>query len=146
MISALNGDGVADLKALSRRARPAGPWHYPADEITDTPLRMLAAEITREKIYDRLHDELPYAGHGRDDDVEGAARTARCASSRRSSSSATARRRIVLGKGGQTIKQISMEARHELAEILEQPGAPVPVRQGARGLGGRSRALPRDGP
>ena len=72
MISALDGDGVADLKALPRRSVPAGPWHYPADEVTDAPLRLLAAEITREKIFDRLHDELPYQVDGRDHRLEGA--------------------------------------------------------------------------
>ena len=99
---------------------PPGPWHYPEDEISDAPLRLLAAEITREKIYERLHDELPYADDGRDHLLAGAAEGA-CASSRPSSSSATARRRIVLGKGGRMIKQLSMEARKELAEILEKP-------------------------
>ena len=51
---------IADLKAHLARSVAPGPWHYPADEISDAPLRVLAAEITREKIYDRLHDELPY--------------------------------------------------------------------------------------
>ena len=55
-----DGDGVADLKAHLAARVPPGPWHYPADEISDAPLRVLAAEITREKIFDRLHDELPY--------------------------------------------------------------------------------------
>src|SRR5262249_54851641 len=60
MIAALTGDGVQDLKAHLAKAVPSGPWHYPPDEVSDAPLRVLAAEITREKIYDRLHDELPY--------------------------------------------------------------------------------------
>src|SRR4051812_27975152 len=60
MVSALTGDGVADLKRwLAEHAQP-GPWHYPEDQITDAPLRQLAAEITREKLYLRLHQELPY--------------------------------------------------------------------------------------
>jgi len=60
MISALSGDGVADFKRWLAREVPAGPWHYPEDQITDAPLRQLAAEITREKLYLRLHQELPY--------------------------------------------------------------------------------------
>ncbi len=61
MISALTGDGVADLKDYLAAHVPPGPWHYPAEDLSDAPLRMLAAEITREKIFHRLHDELPYA-------------------------------------------------------------------------------------
>ncbi|MEA2938668.1 MAG: GTPase, partial [Alphaproteobacteria bacterium] len=60
MISALTGDGVADLRAWLAAHVPAGPWHYPEDQITDAPMRQLAAEITREKLYLRLHQELPY--------------------------------------------------------------------------------------
>src|SRR6185312_4324895 len=60
MISALTGDGVADFKAWLVDHVPPGPWHYPEDEITDAPLRQLAAEVTREKLYLRLHQELPY--------------------------------------------------------------------------------------
>jgi GTP-binding protein Era len=60
MISALSGDGVADLKSWLAAQAPPGPWHYPEDQITDAPLRQLAAEITREKLYLRLHQELPY--------------------------------------------------------------------------------------
>ena len=60
MISALSGDGVADLRSWLAVHVPPGPWHYPADDISDAPLRSLAAEITREKLYLRLHEELPY--------------------------------------------------------------------------------------
>ena len=60
MVSALQGNGVADLKRYFARQVKPGPWHFPEDEISDAPLRLLAAEITREKIYARLHDELPY--------------------------------------------------------------------------------------
>ena len=66
MISALTGDGVADLKSLSREAVPPGPWLYPEDQLTDVSLRQAAAEITREKLFMRLHDELPYSLDGRD--------------------------------------------------------------------------------
>jgi GTP-binding protein Era len=60
MISALNGDGVQDLKTYLAQAVPPGPWLYPEDQLTDAPLRQAAAEITREKLFLRLHDELPY--------------------------------------------------------------------------------------
>src|SRR5262249_57399254 len=60
MVSALDGSGVEDLKGYVARQVPAGPWHFPPDEVSDAPMRLLAAEITREKVYQRLHDELPY--------------------------------------------------------------------------------------
>jgi GTP-binding protein Era len=119
MISALDGDGVADLKAHLARSVAPGPWHYPEDEVTDAPMRVLAAEITREKIYDRLHDELPYqiavettawAEQGKAVRIEQTILVER-----------DSQKRIVLGKGGAMIKQLSMEARRELAEILERP-------------------------
>ena len=119
MISALDGDGVADLKAHLARTVPPGPWHYPEDEVTDAPLRVLAAEITREKIYDRLHDELPYQIA-----VETTAWTEQGQAVRIEQAIFVERdsqKRIVLGKGGAMIKQLSMESRKELAEILERP-------------------------
>src|SRR5262249_9931396 len=61
MIAALSGYGVGDLKSYLAGAVAPGPWHYPEDEISDIPMRLLAAEVTREKLYDRVHDELPYA-------------------------------------------------------------------------------------
>ncbi len=120
MISALAVDGVADLKRYLAEHVPAGPWHYPADDLSDAPLRLLAAEITREKILNRLHDELPYAIT-----VETASWAERKDGSVRIEQTIFVARKgqkaIVLGKGGQTIKQISTEARHELADILERP-------------------------
>lgn len=119
MISALNGDGLADLKAYLACNVPVGPWHYPEDEVSDAPLRLLAAEITREKLYQRLHDELPYEAA-----VETTAWTERKSSVRIEQTIFVARdsqKKIVLGKGGQMIKQLSMDARKELAEILEKP-------------------------
>ncbi len=119
MISALSGDGVADLKRDLAARMPAGPWHYPADDLSDAPLRILAAEITREKIFHRLHDELPYATM-----VETTAWQERKDGSVRIEQTIYVTRpgqkAIVLGKGGQTIKQISTEARVELAQILER--------------------------
>lgn len=120
MISALSGDGVADLKRYLAEHVPAGPWHYPAEDISDAPMRLLAAEITREKIFNRLHDELPYAmtveTASWEERKDGSVRIEQTIFVVRKSQKA-----IVLGKGGQMIKQISTEARHELADILERP-------------------------
>jgi GTPase len=117
MIAALGGDGVEDLKIYLAEAVPAGPWHYPEDEITDMPVRMLAAEITREKIFHRLHDELPYHITVETQSWKklrgGGVRVEQTIFVERES-----QRKIVLGKAGNTIKQISMEARQELAELL----------------------------
>src|SRR5262249_57449084 len=63
MVSALTGDGVADLKAWLAERLPAGPWLYPPEQMSDAPLRQLAAEITREKLFERLHHALPYNSH-----------------------------------------------------------------------------------
>jgi GTP-binding protein Era len=120
MISATDGDGVEDLKhALAARV-PAGPWHYPADDLTDAPLRLLAAEITREKIFHRLHDEVPYHST-----VETTQWTERKDGSVRIEQTIFVARdgqkAIMLGKGGQTIKQVSMDSRRELTAILERP-------------------------
>jgi GTPase len=119
MISALSGDGVADFKSYLARSIPPGPWHYPADEITDAPLRLLASEITREKIFERLHDELPY-----EMTVETTSWREQKKSVRIEQTIFVERdtqKAIVLGNGGRMIRQLSMEARKELAEILEKP-------------------------
>jgi GTPase len=119
MISALTGDGVADLKAYLAASVPPGPWHYPEDEISDLPMRLLAAEITREKVFNRLHDELPYATTVETtawkDLKDRSVRLEQTIFVERES-----QRKIVLGKRGATIKQLSMEARAELNEILER--------------------------
>ena len=120
MISALTGDGVADLKHWLAAKVPAGPWLYPEDQITDAPLRQLAAEITREKLYLRLHQELPYQSTVETEvwkDLKGGAvRIEQTIYVERES-----QRKIVLGKGGATIKAIGAEARREIAGIVEQP-------------------------
>jgi len=120
MISALTGDGVADFKRWLAAQVPPGPWHYPEDQITDAPLRQLAAEITREKLYLRLHQELPYQST-----VETASWQERNDGSVRIEQTIyverESQRKIVLGKGGQTIKAIGAEARREIAEVIEQP-------------------------
>ncbi|HXW48504.1 MAG TPA: GTPase Era [Xanthobacteraceae bacterium] len=120
MVSALSGDGVADLKASFAAHVPAGPWLYPQDQISDAPLRQLAAEITREKLYLRLHQELPYQSTVETDawkDLnDGSVRIEQTVYVERES-----QRKIVLGKGGQTIKAIGAAARGEIAVAIEQP-------------------------
>jgi GTP-binding protein Era len=118
MISAKTGSGVSDLPAYLADEMPVGPWLYPADDVSDLPLRALAAEITREKLFARLHDELPYASTVETEKWEvrpdGSARVEQTIYVERES-----QKRIVIGKGGQTVKQISMEARKEISEIAE---------------------------
>ena len=118
MISALTGDGVADLKRHIAALLPQGPWHYPEDQAADVPLRSLAAEITREKLFLRLHDELPYSLTVETEEWEekkdGSIRIAQVIYVERDS-----QKKIALGKGGQTIKTIGQMAREELQEMLE---------------------------
>jgi GTP-binding protein Era len=120
MISALKGDGIETLKRQLAAMMPEGPWLYPEDQISDAPLRMLAAEITREKIYERLHEELPYQSTVETDQwqvrPDGSVRIEQTVFVERDS-----QRKIVLGKGGQTIKAIGQAARKEIAEIAEAP-------------------------
>ncbi|HVV94375.1 MAG TPA: GTPase Era [Hyphomicrobiales bacterium] len=120
MVSALDGDGVPDLLAWLAGRVPAGPWLYPEDQVSDLPLRMLAAEITREKLFLRLHDELPYAATVETESWKevrgGAVRIEQTIYVERES-----QKKIVLGKGGQTIKAISMAARKEITELAEAP-------------------------
>jgi GTPase len=120
MISALTGDGVADLKRWLGEHVPAGPWLYPEDQIADAPLRHLAAEITREKLYLRLHQELPYQSTVETEVwkelTDGAVRIEQTVYVERES-----QRKIVLGKGGHTIKAIGAAARADIAAAIEQP-------------------------
>jgi GTP-binding protein Era len=120
MLSALTGNGVPDLKRWLAEHVPEGPWHYPADEISDAPLRQLAAEITREKLFLRLHQELPYQSTVETDIWkelrDGAVRIEQTIYVERES-----QRKIVLGKGGSTIKAIGAEARKDISEIVEAP-------------------------
>lgn len=120
MISAEKGYGVDDLRDWLAGEVPPGPWFYPEDQIADLPLRMIAAEVTREKLTLRLHEELPYQltveteaweerpdGSARIDQVIYVARDGH--------------KGIVLGKGGETIKAISTAARHDLADFMGRP-------------------------
>jgi len=120
MISAEKGYGVEDLRKWLAGVLPQGPWHYPEDQIADQPLRQIAAEITREKLTLRLHQELPYQmtvetenweerkdGSARIDQVIYVAREGH--------------KGIVLGKKGETIKQIGAEARADISKLIERP-------------------------
>jgi GTP-binding protein Era len=119
MLSALSSDGVADFRRWLADRAPAGPWHYPEDQISDAPMRSLAAEITREKLFDRLHQELPYQSTVETESWkelrDGAVRIEQTIYVERES-----QRRIVLGKGGATIKAIGADARKEIAALTEQ--------------------------
>ncbi|WP_298369090.1 GTPase Era [uncultured Bradyrhizobium sp.] len=120
MISALSGDGVDDLRGALAKLVPAGPFLYPEDQMSDAPMRHLAAEITREKIYSHLHQELPYQST-----VETDSWTDRKDKSIRIEQTIfverESQRKIVLGKGGATIKSIGAQARAEIAEIMGVP-------------------------
>ncbi|WP_310622158.1 GTPase Era [Flexibacterium corallicola] len=119
MVSALNGSGTKDIMQYFAKKMPQGPWLYPEDQASDVPLRMLAAEITREKLYLRLHQELPYISTVETDRWEekkdGSVRIEQTIFVERDS-----QKSIVLGKNGQTIKNISQKAREEMKEAFEQ--------------------------
>jgi GTP-binding protein Era len=120
MVSALSSDGVDDLRRALAEMVPAGPFHYPEDQMSDAPMRHLAAEITREKIFRQLHQELPYQST-----VETDSWTERKDKSIRIEQTIfverESQRKIVLGKGGATIKSIGADSRKEIAEIVGVP-------------------------
>jgi GTP-binding protein Era len=120
MISALSGYGVPDLRSWLAARVPLGPWLYPEDQISDAPLRQLAAEITREKLYLRLHQELPYQSTVETEVwkelKDGAVRIEQTIYVERDS-----QRKIVLGKGGQAIRAIGAAARLDIAAAIEHP-------------------------
>ena len=120
MVSALTGDGVGDLRDWLAAHVPEGPWHYPEDEVSDAPVRQLAAEITREKLFLKLHQELPYQSTVETETwterKDGSVRIEQTIYVERES-----QRKIVLGKEGRSIRAIGAAARRELAEILEKP-------------------------
>ncbi|PYE88460.1 GTPase Era [Phyllobacterium leguminum] len=120
MISALTGSGCKDLRDYLANALPFGPWYYPEDQISDMPMRQLAAEVTREKLYLRLHEELPYASTVEterwEEKKDGSVRIEQVIYVERES-----QKKIVLGHKGETIKVIGQSARKEIAEMLEQP-------------------------
>jgi GTPase len=120
MVSALSGDGVDDLRRRLAEMVPAGPFLYPEDQMSDAPMRHLAAEITREKIFQKLHQELPYQST-----VETETWTERKDKSVRIEQTIfverESQRKIVLGKNGATIKSIGAASRQEISEILDVP-------------------------
>jgi GTP-binding protein Era len=120
MISALNGDGIDAFRKILAGMMKPGPWLYPEDQISEGNLRTLAAEITREKLFERLHDELPYQATVETDQwkelPDGSARIEQTIFVSRES-----HRKIVLGEGGRTIKAIGSAARKEIAEANEAP-------------------------
>ena len=120
MISSATGSGVEDLTGRLAELMPEGPWLYPEDQSADVPARVLAAEVTREKIYLRLHQELPYAAAVETtayaEHLKGGLRIEQTIYVEREN-----QRPIVLGKAGQTLKWIGQKAREELTELLGQP-------------------------
>jgi GTP-binding protein Era len=117
MISAAEGDGVDDLKAALAKAMPEGPWHFPEDQLTDATDRMVAAELTREQLYQQLYRELPYASvvetEKWEDRPDGSTEIRQQIQVERDSQKA-----IVIGKGGSRLKAIGEAARREIAEHL----------------------------
>ncbi|WP_460087261.1 GTPase Era [Roseibium sp. LAB1] len=120
MVSALTGDGTQTILDYFASKVPDGPWLFPEDQPSDLPLRILAAEITREKLFERLHEELPYISTVETEQwqarKDGSARIEQTIYVERDS-----QKSIVLGKRGQTIKAISQAAREELSDIIEAP-------------------------
>ena len=120
MISAERGHGTADLLDWLARTLPEGPWLYPEDQIADLPMRMIAAEITREKLTLRLHEEIPYQltveTEAWEEKPDGSARIDQIVYVTRAG-----HKGIVLGKGGETIKAVGQQARAELMEFMGRP-------------------------
>lgn len=120
MVSALTGSGCDDLLDWLAERLPEGPWYYPEDQLSDLPMRQLAAEITREKLFLRLHQELPYSSHVETEKWEerkdGSVRIEQVIYVERDS-----QKKIVLGHKGETIRAIGQASREEMAAILEQP-------------------------
>jgi GTP-binding protein Era len=119
MVSGLTGDGVDDLEHHLAAAVPEGPWLFPEDQVSDVPLRLLAAEVTREQVFLQLEQELPYAVAVETEEwqeqADGSVRIGQTIHVQRSGQKA-----IVLGKGGRQIKQIGARARAELERLLER--------------------------
>ncbi|MDO9337188.1 MAG: GTPase Era [Caulobacter sp.] len=119
MISAADGNGVEDLRARMAELMPEGPWLYPEDQTADIPARLLAAEITREKLYLRVHEELPYAASVEttafEEKKDGSVRLEQTIYVEREG-----QRAIVIGGNGQTLKWIGQKSREELAELFER--------------------------
>ena len=144
MMSALTGDGVADFKSWLAAQMAPGPWLYPADQMSDAPCGNWRPRSRARNCSSGCTRNCPIMSTVETEQWkelrDGAVRIEQTIYVERES-----QRKIVLGKGGQTIKAIGEAARREIAEIVEAQGALVSVREGARGLGRRPRALPGDG-
>jgi GTPase len=119
MVSALNGSGCTDIVDWLAEHLPAGPWYYPEDQLSDLPMRLAAAEVTREKLMLRLHQELPYASHVETEtwtETDKAVRVEQVVYVERE-----AHKRIVIGAKGQTLKAIGEASRRDLTEMLGKP-------------------------
>jgi GTP-binding protein Era len=120
MISALTGDGVADLRRALAARLPEGPWMYPEDQLAELPIRLLAAELTREQLFLQLHEELPYSVMVEPEKWEefkdGSVRIDQVVTVLRDS-----QKPIVLGKRGRRIKAVGEAARVEIAALLDRP-------------------------
>jgi len=118
-VSALTGDGVPEMKQALADLMPEGPWMYPEDQVSDVSERLLATEITREQLYQQLHEELPYDSAVRPEKYiqrkDGSVEIHQQIVVMRDN-----QRMIVLGKGGSRIKSIGQAARAELSELLGQ--------------------------
>jgi GTP-binding protein Era len=117
MVSAVTGDGIGDLKAFFAARMPPGPWLYPEDQLSDMPMRLMAAEITREKLFLRVHQELPYAAtvetESWEERKDGSVAVHQVIFVERDS-----QKPIVIGKGGRTVREIGEAARRELEEAM----------------------------
>ncbi len=120
MIAATTGDGLAELRSFLAGAMPEGPWHYPEDQLTDLPMRLIAAEVTREQLFLRLHQELPYAltveTDAWQDFEDGSVKIEQTVYVQRET-----HKGICLGKGGRTIRVVREAAQAELQAMLERP-------------------------
>jgi GTPase len=119
MVSALTGSGIESLRKKILAMMPSGPWHYPGDQAADVNMRFMAAEITREKIYERLHEELPYAStvetEGWEEKRDGSVKITQTIYVERDGQKA-----IVLGKGGKTVKTLGQLARGDMEQQFER--------------------------
>ena len=144
MISALTGDGINDFKQAVAQRLPESPWLYPEDQISDAPLRFLAAEVTREQLFLQLHQEVPYATMVETENWEefqdGSLKISQVVHVQREGQKA-----IVLGKGGTRIRSIRLAAQSELEAMLRPARASLLVREAARDLDRRPNSLPGHG-
>ncbi len=118
MLSALKGSGVQDLVSYLASSVPVSPWHYPEDHLTDMPMRLMAAEVTREKLFKLLHQEIPYAltveTEKWEDFDDGSLKIDQTIFINRE-----AHKKIILGKGGSMIKKVGQQSREELEKIFD---------------------------